>query len=889
MAGKTEKTAEQDVPEVPVDSELFVDEVPQEDFTPDEAPTNLVRGESDLDTTEELSEEDVFSGEDFYEPLADSAAPATAQSDTEPVDEQIAADQPLLVSSGRKRFSALQKVLVVSIVTIAAILLYTLLKSPPRPATGTMPAVQRSPLRISASESSDEDLAQPTSAQTQKPQSLPLPRTVLVQGSPAQPLSLKVADDLYLQADYNRAYAIYDQLHQSLPAGSQQQLLKDFLQLKMALCLRIVASRGLLWVSHTRAAADQADHLFRAVSKSRSPIVRALANYHCCLIETQKKQYLRARARAYQTIALISAIDFDRGWALSLQRNCHFLAAELITRQILSLCDADKNLPGQLWSNPADADPFTGLDEAQLCSLLESGSEQLDRALLGPQIRQFNDQDGSTRWSVVCNGASIEELLARFAANADLNITWSADLKPAAETVRERVINLYLPATTPQQFVTVAAGCAGLLALHQNDAGLARLDEKGTVDIFNPARYSSLSEHISLLSNEAISLWQRILLTSHGDERIPNVHFAMGLLYAQKGQLPESIAEYKLMANRFSQTPLAPFALLHSSKLKTDLRDYLGAREDLKQLTEQYPDAEVADQACLYLADATMKAGLLNEAARLYRKLYNLALSGQSQTAATLGAGRCFYEAKDYQSAAEWLTRYINLSTDRTGSELYLAYFLLGKANVALEKPEQACEAFKYALQGQFRGKEYVETVSSLIEAQIQQEAFLEALDMLEDVPGPQFSQRESIEILLLKSRILRAIGLVDEAITALGDRAQYLSDTQLKARVSFELSKCYITREDYELARNELTRILVFVEPSPLAHEIALELADVCLKLGQGSQTVSICSQLLDSDPSPQIKQKALYLIATACKQQKDYNRAALALLGQWNPAKTR
>jgi len=183
MAEKTEKNAEQGTPDVPLDNELFVDEVPQGDLTLDSHRTNLVRGESDLDATEELSEEDVFSGEDFYEPLADSAAPATAQSDIEPVDEQIVADQPLLVSSGRKRFSALQKALFVSIVTIAAILLYTLLKSPPRPATGTIPAVRRSPVahRAPSSELPLEDLAQPTPTQTPKPQSFPIRSVVLFQ------------------------------------------------------------------------------------------------------------------------------------------------------------------------------------------------------------------------------------------------------------------------------------------------------------------------------------------------------------------------------------------------------------------------------------------------------------------------------------------------------------------------------------------------------------------------------------------------------------------------------------------------------------------------------------------------------------------------------------
>jgi len=141
-------------------------------------------------------------------------------------------------------------------------------------------------------------------------------------------------------------------------------------------------------------------------------------------------------------------------------------------------------------------------------------------------------------------------------------------------------------------------------------------------------------------------------------------------LLAQEGQLTNAIAEYKLVANHFSQTALAPYALLNSSKLKANLHDYSGAREDLAQLVEQYPDTEFYGQACLNLADATKKAGLVNEAERLYRKVYNLGLSLESQTTSALGAGSCSYEAQDYEAAAKWLTRYLNLAKDRTDAEL---------------------------------------------------------------------------------------------------------------------------------------------------------------------------------------------------------------------------
>lgn len=629
---------------------------------------------------------------------------------------------------------------------------------------------------------------------------------------------------------------------------------------------------------------DQAGRLLRTVSKSRSPAVSTVANYHLCLLEMGKKQYLKARTRAYQILALIDAVNFDKNWALSLQYDCHFLVAQCLTSKVLSLADADKDLPEDLWSSSGTKpDPFIELSESQLRSVLNSGSEQLSKALLGPQIQKIEQQEGAPRWSVTCNNASIEELLARFAANAALDIHWrltsATDLSEEIRNAfRQKPLLLCMPAATTQQFASTAAGCVGLSA---------RLDNKGIINIFDPAKYSSLSQHLSLLNQQAISLWQKFLLAFHNDRRSPNAHFALGLLYAQNDSFTEAIAEYKLVANRFSATTLAPFALLHSSKLKTDIRDYPGARQDLLQLVELYPDAEVAEQASLYLADATMNAHLYDEAQRLYRKAYNLGLSSDSQAAAALGAGRCCYENQDYQTAAKWFTRYISLAKNQKNNVLHSVFFLLGKTNFALGKYQQAYEAFRNCLAGQLSREDYIKTVSALIETQMKQGHLIQSLDVLENIETSQLPQQESIEILLLKSRILRQMGLTDKAVSILYDKLEYVLDPQLKTRISSELAKGYIADGNFELARRKLTEILIIAEPGPLTQQTALNLADVCLKLDRNDEVISFCLQLLDSTPSEKIRQKALLNLAKAYKRQKNYDGAALALLGRWNKTK--
>jgi tetratricopeptide (TPR) repeat protein len=862
MATTDEKDVlKENTPEMADEGEGLEEEIPKADVDTS-APTPMPRNG--------LSERELFAGdEEFYKVLADSAQ------------RPVASIRPHPRAIRNRRFSSLEKALIFCIFAVAAILVYALLKSvlAPRADIGAV-----SPPRQGARSAEPAPLGRPSfpssrpveSAAEKMPEASTRPITKPTAALPqGQPTSLRVAETFFSQKDYGKAFAVYGEILKNLLREEGEEPVRDFLQLRMAMCMINTADH------------DGAAHLLANTIKSRSPLVRALTSYHLSLLEMEKKQYLKARMNAYQAIALAGATERESDWARLLECNCYFLAGESITKNVLSLCDADKDLPEDFWvsesaeARSARADPLASLNEAQLRSLLNSGWAHLNKALLGPQIQKLQHAGGPPRWSVICHGAPIEELLARFAANAGLEIRWAPDVTRATEqihgVVRSRPVSLYMPSTTTQQFISSAAGSVGLTA---------QLDNTRTVTICDLASYHSLSEYVALLTDEALSLWQRFLLTFHDDERAVNAHFARGVLQAQRGEVTDAIAEYKLVANRFSRTSLAPLALLRSSKLKASLHDHAGARQDLKQLVEQYPDSRLHSEACLYLAEVTVKAGLKKEAGGLYKKVYNLCLSPESQAAAALGAGRCLYEQKDYQAAAEWLTRYVRLARDRAGSEVGSAYLLLAKTSLALQKPKQACEALQYALAGQLTQEQYLEAISNLIKTHIQQGQPVEALDVLENVQSWRIPPQEYIEILLLKVAVLRSMGLVDKAITTLGDKTQYLAEPRLKVRASLELARCRMAKGDLELACKDLAEILTLAEPGHEAHEITVELADVCLRLFRNPQAISLCSRLLAAEPPMQIRQRALKVLARAYREQKDYDKAALALLGRWDAA---
>jgi len=763
---------------------------------------------------------------------------------------------PLTCFPEYRRFSILQVSLLTAIVLIVCILIYELMPLMIPTLNTSVPILQK-PLPEVVIEQVEESVPEISNHQEsvhyQEPVSVSQPTAV----------SLKEARQAYIGRNYLLAMEIYQKLLQNLSVMPGQDPMKDFCTLQIALC-QMRAGKY-----------DQAAAEFRKILSSSSPAIRVTASYHCGLLEMHKNEYLNARQKAYQAIALIDAIEFDKNWAYSLKKDCFFLAAHALTREILTLTDVDKNQPDELWPFYDAADGiFTAIDESQIIDFLNSGASCLTKALVAPEISVEN-QGGGNVYNITCSGSSLDELIAKFSLTAKIDTRWNFDFN--ASSLRKQLIYLHLLSSQGRQFAVIAAGCAGLIA---------RMDDNGLMNFYNPLSYSVLSDHLAVLCSQAVEQWREFILRFPEDNRIANVHFALGLLYAPQNLYTESISEYKLVANRFARSPLAPYALFNLGNIKNSLKDYQGAYEDLRQLMEQFPDSQVAINASLYYAETAGKANFSEESARLYRKVYSLALSPQSQAAAAFGAGKNAFMIQDYNNAEKWLTRYTQMAANTPGKDLYLAYLYLARTYLAQKKTDLACTTIRYALAGvpAYLSKEdYIDIIPTLVESYMKQDSYVQAYSLLESIDTPSLTSAEAVGILVLKSRVLRAMGLVDKALTIFGDRIEFIYDNNLKAQIYFELSQSYIDKGDYNSAHKLLNDVLVLAGPGDLLQRAHLKLADTCLRLGNSGQAVNVCRQLLALQPYEEIKKQALQLLAAAYKQNQNYDSAALALLGQW------
>ena len=219
------------------------------------------------------------------------------------------------------------------------------------------------------------------------------------------------------------------------------------------------------------------------------------------------------------------------------------------------------------------------------------------------------------------------------------------------------------------------------------------------VHITNPLDEQSLTTSRENLTQRTISLWRSFIGTAdEASVYLPKAHFAQALLYEQTDQAAAALQEFFQVSNRFRRSDLAPYALLNSSRLKTNMEDFDGAKQDLTELYNQYPDVEFAGNALIDLADATLQAGQPDEAGRRYRQIYLREMSPKSVMEAAFGAGLCASLTHQHKEATKWFGNYHRTRAKKPDDQVTEAYFLQGKAFLGQELYDKAQAALLQAL-----------------------------------------------------------------------------------------------------------------------------------------------------------------------------------------------
>ena len=693
---------------------------------------------------------------------------------------------------------------------------------------------------------------------------MPIPATAQLSG-PESSLSIGQAERMFASRNFVEAYRIYFELHAEL-AQDKKNAIRSFLLYRMALCQK------------AQGQTERANQLLRVVSQSQVPLIRALSRYYLSLSSLRDARYFDAAKRARQALGLIDVVKKERAWGPAFERHCYFLEARALTQWVLALLDKDHMLPELLFEVPALEDPFLNRSSDELLTLLNSGQALYDGAVLAPQISLVDENAAIPLWQVVCQGASVEEVMVRFLARAELmDIDWNYDVDTGVdaidEAVKKRPVYLFLSGATTSQALSAIAGVVGLSA---------QPDDQRTVRVIRSIDNLTLAQQKERLLKDAHAVWTQFLFRSEESDYLARARFARGLINSQTDNISEALDDYKQIVNLYTRHVLAPYGLLNSSSVKSDLRNFVGATEDLTLLVEQYPEFERSGNALVYLADANLNAGKLADAVRLYVQVFNYDYSPETNVSAAFGAGKASYLNKAYADAIRWLEKYLSIAIKGDDSHISRALLYLGKSYRGIESYDKALDRLDRSLTGDLPQDAYFDAMVSYLDTQIQLENYIPALDMISSGHPWQFSITNMNRIRLLEAHIHRKMGLSTRAIVILKEGLSDLAEPNERVDVYREMAQCYELDAELSLARQFYIEAWNLLEPGPVAYDVRIKVAEITLSMGDVKKAIEMCNTLTAISLSRPQQRQVNHMLSKAYLQENDLTKAAAIMLQQ-------
>ncbi len=756
---------------------------------------------------------------------ADQASPviAEAQDQVATEDEASSSDEPGRPQASRMRT---MQVLLVANTVLLAILAFVLLKD--------------------KFDSPQQSIANQQPVLTQ-PHEL---ADVAVPKSDDEPIvvTFAEAEQLFQEGYYDIALLAYRELIGDSLSKPNEAITRELLRLRAAQCLLNSGQD------------TQANKLFEALTKSPSPIIRGTAEYHMALICLDQGLHMQARMRSYRALSSLNTA----GQSGKLALDCDHLMARSLTEKTLRYFNTNTVIP---WQNQSTTDLFAGLNKAEIKSLLQSGWTNMSSSIIGPEIYPVQTDQPGPRWSIFSDPLALEELLGKISAATGCPIEWVN----ASSAVRRRVVLLELPSVTTYRAIELAVGMAGLIVRFDGEKAF----------VYDPDSLATIQQQQDLLSREAVSAWRRFFLRGKNDKRNPIGHLAIACIYESKGDINSAIREFQTIASRFLGSPSASTALQRSARLRIEIQNFPGARKDLLTLLDSDPNPPTDGQIYLDLGQATLRGGLFLEASDIFRRLYYRDLSPQSQAQACLGLARCFYQQNQFEDAAEWFDKYIETSRKLAEHISPDAFLLLGRSNESLAKTDEALAAYKSSLAS---GPTDIQRTDALLGIARVHETIgrpIKGIGALKQIRTDQITQANRLEMVILTSRMYRQLSLPEKAIKAINVGAVDIVDTQMQTDLKLELARCKVQQGYLAEAHQLLGEILPSMNPGPQAHQVAYELANLCVQVNRPKQAIIISKGLLERTEDQKLKKQTLDVLGKAYLAMNDYEQAAAAFTG--------
>lgn len=371
-------------------------------------------------------------------------------------------------------------------------------------------------------------------------------------------------------------------------------------------------------------------------------------------------------------------------------------------------------------------------------------------------------------------------------------------------------------------------------------------------------------------------LYQKTQIKFPSDQRVVNAYFALGNYYQELGFHFLALQEYKIILDKYKNSPLKKDALFKIGRCYDNLKDPENARRVYFHFIYSYPGDPLTDKALLAVGDSFQQQGLYTKALDIYDKIVREYTDVETVMLAKFNAAKTHEIMGNYQNAIQsFLMAREKCPVERLKPEIEYhigcCLYLLGEyqdAGNVLGNLLESCDEEKFTESAGFLlGDCFYKQDDTFAAFQIYKK-------MVSEYPKSDKVPHGTYWL----GKCLNAMNMHESAVNVLSEGAQKFPNDWYTTRMALEVGRCYADGGNYRAAYNVFDSFVKQYPNDELRVEAFLGMADALFNGKEYEKAINNYLALIKEDCGENVKNYSFNRIGDCYKSLGQPEKATMA-----------
>lgn len=371
-------------------------------------------------------------------------------------------------------------------------------------------------------------------------------------------------------------------------------------------------------------------------------------------------------------------------------------------------------------------------------------------------------------------------------------------------------------------------------------------------------------------------LYQKTQIKFPNDQRVVNAYFALGNYYQGLGFHFLALQEYKIILDKYKNSPLKKDALFQIGRCYDNLKDPENARRVYFHFMYGYPNDPLTDDALLSIGNSFLQQGLYTKAIDIYESILREYTDAETVVWAKFNTAKTYEMMGNYKNAIQsFLLAREKCPVDHLKPEIEYhigsCLYLLGEyqdAGNVLGNLLEAYDEEKFTENAGFLLGDCFYKQNDPFAAYQVYKKMVSAYPKSDKVPHGTYWM----------GKCLNAMSMHESAVNVLSDGVQKFPNDWYATRMILEIGRCYTDNGNYRAAYNVFDSFVKQYPDGELLMEGMLGMADALFYSKEYEKAINSYLSIIKKDGRESVKNYAFNRIGDCYKCLGHLEKATMA-----------